>query len=604
MNRNIISLGLLRNGKVYSTKDLAIQGLTQVATNDGVAKLARYLDENNVIRTVVGFYADANEMEDAGGGTSSYTIIDVDGGAADVQEIKEELVRINGIIGTGLSPETLTEAINDINDRIGSGFSENYTIADALEELEDALTDALTISLEVAGEPTSGYLKTYILSQGGDEVGRIDIPKDLVVTSGSLVHGTWSGDTFTEDPEGADTAIKLVIANQEAPVYINTKDLVDFYTGGNAAIAVDNTANTISLVLDEAGEAFLTISESGLKLDGVQVAIDTKVEEVADRERLEGSDGVSIASNKVKAVAAGYSAPAVKNPISVDKDGIKLDSVLDCGFFDEETVVASNAADINAIANPSETDVFINGDAAFNALTNKTFNSIEAANIEAASQVSLAANEEIVLDDVDVTGDKGSINAFILLNSPAIEVSNIIVADGAKPYNVFEQTGSGNKLDSFSASNIKVDDVALKHNVFNIYNVENDAEINISDGKFNLDVNNSNVLRLANYTNATGVTVNFENIEWTYENTPNKDAADWGWAGIIIYQPASGDVALSGDLSKLQTWNFNFKNCKYNGVKVEANNFGEKNQVFYLYNVGGGGNITDPTANGITLNFE
>ena len=603
MNRNIISLGLLRNGKVYSTKDLAIQGLTQVATNDGVAKLARYLDENNVIRTVVGFYADANEMEDAGGGISSYTILDVDGGAADVQEIKEELVRINGIIGTGLSPETLTEAINDINDRIGSGFSENYTIADALEELEDALTDALTISLEVAGEPTSGYLKTYILSQGGDEVGRIDIPKDMVVSGGSLVHGTWSGDTFTEDPEGPDTAIKIEFANADI-IYINTKDLVDFYTSGNAAIAVDNTANTISLVLDEAGEAFLTISESGLKLDGVQVAIDTKVEEVADRERLEGSDGVSIASNKVKAVAAGYSAPAVKNPISVDKDGIKLDSVLDCGFFDDETVVASNAADINVIANPSETDVFINGDAAFNALTNKTFNSIEAANIEAASQVSLAANEAIVLDDVDVTGDKGSSNAFILLNSPAIEVSNIIVADGAKPYNVFEQTGSGNKLDSFSASNIKVDDVALKHNVFNIYNVENDAEINISDGKFNLDVNNSNVLRLANYTNATGVTVNFENIEWTYENTPNKDAADWGWAGIIIYQPASGDVALSGDLSKLQTWNFNFKNCKYNGVKVEANNFGEKNQVFYLYNVGGGGNITDPTANGITLNFE
>ena len=58
MNKNLISLGLLRNGKVYGTKELAFQGLTQVATNDGVAKLARYLDEKNIIRTVVGFYAD------------------------------------------------------------------------------------------------------------------------------------------------------------------------------------------------------------------------------------------------------------------------------------------------------------------------------------------------------------------------------------------------------------------------------------------------------------------------------------------------------------------------------------------------------------------
>ena len=31
MNKNLISLGLLRNGKVYGTKQLAIQGLTQVA---------------------------------------------------------------------------------------------------------------------------------------------------------------------------------------------------------------------------------------------------------------------------------------------------------------------------------------------------------------------------------------------------------------------------------------------------------------------------------------------------------------------------------------------------------------------------------------------
>ena len=44
MSKNLVSLGLLRNGKIYQTKQLAIQGLTQVATNDGVAKLARYLD--------------------------------------------------------------------------------------------------------------------------------------------------------------------------------------------------------------------------------------------------------------------------------------------------------------------------------------------------------------------------------------------------------------------------------------------------------------------------------------------------------------------------------------------------------------------------------
>lgn len=600
--KNIYSLSLPRNGKVYANKQLAIQGLTQSATNDGVARLGRYLDPvvggDPIIRTIVGFYANADEMADAGGGQSSYTILDIDGSAADVEQIKEQISAITEIIGEGISDITLTEAINDVNSRLGSGFTAEHTVADALAALRTELIAALTISLDVAGTPTSGFLKTYILSQGSAEIGRIDIPKDLVVTSGSLVHGTWDGDTFTEDPQGPDTALKLVIANQEEPVYINTKDLVDYYTEGDG-IDIDNTHNIIALKLDANGEPFLTVGVDGLKLDGVQIAIAQAIEAA----KLDGSDGISIASNKVKAVAAKFSASALKNPIEVDEDGIKFASLLDCGFFDDITTVAATAEEINAITDPQNTDVFINGDDAFNAAKGKTFKNIEASSINAVSETSLAANESITLDNVEVTGNKGESNAFVGLNAPSVEISNATVADGSKAYNVFEQVGSSN-IDSFSASNVKVDDVALAHNVFNVYRLENDAVINISDVNLNLNVNNSNALRLANCTNATGVTVNFENVAWTYENTPNKDAADWRWAGLIIYQPYGTDVALGGDLTAMKTWTFNFKNCKYNGVKVTANNFGEKNQVFYMYNVGGDGSIKDAVAEGMNVSFE
>ena len=601
--KNLYSLGLLRNGKVYQTKQLAIQGLTQVATNDGVAKLARYLDPvlggEPIIRTLVGFYANAAEMEDAGGGQSSYTILDIDGGAADITELRQEIAAINAIIGDGIQGTTLTAAINDINAKIGEGFSASHTVADALEELRTALTEALTITLDVAGTPTEGYLKTYELKQGGALVGKIDIPKDLVVKEGKLVHGTWDGDTFTEDPDGPDTAIKLVIANQEQPVYINTKDLVDFYTAGDG-IDIDNTHNTISIKRDDASEGFLIVDADGIKVQGIQAAIDAK----ADAERLSADNGISIASNKVKAVAAKFSKSGLKNPITVDRDGIKFANELDCGFFDSESVVASTAAEINNIQTPAETEVFINGDEALEALVApKTFKSLEISDVEANEQIYLNAAEYITLDGVDVTGDKGSTNGYFLYDSPVVEVSNINIVNGAEPYNVFE--GQGNKLKSFNASNVMVDDVALKHNVFNVYTPNNDAVISISDSKFNLDVNNSNVLRLANYANATGVTVIFENIEWTYENTPNIGAADWGWAGLIIYQPAGADVAyVSGDLTKIKTWNFVFKNCKYNGVKVEANNFGEHNQVFYLHNVKNLPSIADPVVNGLHLTFE
>lgn len=93
----------------------------------------------------------------------------------------------------------------------------------------------------------------YTLTQGGAEIGTINIPKDMVVKSGSVVAGTWSGNTFTENTSGKDKALKLVIANSTDVVYINVADLVDAYTGGTSAditVAISNT-NQITATLSQ-----------------------------------------------------------------------------------------------------------------------------------------------------------------------------------------------------------------------------------------------------------------------------------------------------------------------------------------------------------------
>ena len=605
MNKNLISLGLLRNGKVYGTKQLAIQELTKVATNDGVAKLARYLGENNIIRTIVGFYADAAEMEDASGGTSSYTILDVDGNAADVQELKDAVEHINKVIGNGIDGTTLTAAINDVNARLGKGFTAEHTVAGALAELKSELEEKLTITLTTASDP-GDYAKVYELKQGGSLIGTIDIPKDIVTKEGKLVYGKWEGNEFNENTEeihyGDELAIKLVLNNDNI-IYINAKDLVDVYTAGNG-INIEN--NVISIKYNTHSEDFLVVDEDGIRVEGIQAAIDKK----ADEERLEASDGISIASNKVKAVAAKFSASALKNPITVNEDGIKFASLLDCGFFDDITAVVSTAEEINSIKNPSETDVFINGDSALNALnaltTKKAFKNIEISNVDANNQIYLYATDNIVVDGMEVTGDKGSTNGYVHYSAKDIEISNLSIANGSTAYNVFEGDQTNQNLKVLNASNVMVDNPSLTHNVFNVYKPQNDAVINIKDSRFNLTVDNSNVLRISNTSNATGVTVNFENIEWNYENGLSFN--DWRWAGLIIYQPYSADSGtdsgLSGDLAAMKTWKFNFKNCKYNGVKVNANNFGQHNQVFYLYCVGTSGSIKDASAEGLVLNFN
>ena len=319
MIKNLYSLGLLRNGKVYQNKQAAYQGLIQDGTNDGVAKLARYLEPvvggDPIIRTLVGFYANASEMSDAGGGQSSYTILDIEGNAAEINNIKNQIQNINNIIGNGIDGTTLTNAINDINDRIGTGFSSNYTIADALEDLEDTLTETLTVTID----STTSALE-YIIFQGGVEIGRIK--KDNVIESGSVVHGYWSGGTFIEDEEGTDTAIKFILVNGSV-IYIDANDLVDVYTPGNG---IDINNRVVSIKYNINSEDFLVVDADGIKVQGIQAAIDAVT--------LEEGKGISIVSKKINAVASEYSTTGIKNPISVEDDGIKFASLLDCGFFD------------------------------------------------------------------------------------------------------------------------------------------------------------------------------------------------------------------------------------------------------------------------------
>ena len=156
------------------------------------------------------------------------------------------------------------------------------TVEAALKEVKDS--SIVSLSSTTPSDGTSSVLKKYTLTQNGETIGDIDIPKDLVVTSGSVVKGTWSGNVFTESESGNGTALKLVIANQTEPVYINTLDLVKDHVGVSG-ISISDT-NEISIRIADGNEGdFLKLDAEGLKLVGVGEAIKksaTVVEKKAD----------------------------------------------------------------------------------------------------------------------------------------------------------------------------------------------------------------------------------------------------------------------------------------------------------------------------------
>lgn len=164
---------------------------------------------------------------------------------------KANIEKLNGDETTdGSVKKAVKDSADAINAKIGTLADLDTT---AKTDLVGAINEVLQ-SVEAGGTgsvvtmttdtTTDGYLKTYTFKQGNTEIGKVDIPKDLVIQSGEIV----------VDPDGqtAGTYLKLTIANQTNPVFINVKDLVDVYTAQASAAQVQ-------LVISDTNEISATI---------------------------------------------------------------------------------------------------------------------------------------------------------------------------------------------------------------------------------------------------------------------------------------------------------------------------------------------------------
>ena len=226
--------------------------------------------------------------------------------------------------------------------------SNHFTATNVEGVLNELYTKSGNAAVTIESKAGSGNVsKTYTIKQGGSSVGTIDIPKDLVVTSGSVVKGNWVDGSFTESASGTGTALKLVIANQTDPIYINTLDLVKDHTAGNG-INISDT-NVVSVKLDTASEKFLTIGADGVKLSGVAAHVTSEIQKL---------DSTKSSAADAKAVVTVVEADGKITSVSLeDKDiasaallGTKNDaSTVDTAFGRIAKEVAAREAAIQAL---------------------------------------------------------------------------------------------------------------------------------------------------------------------------------------------------------------------------------------------------------------
>lgn len=171
----------------------------------------------------------------------------------------DDLTVVDTKNGKATPEETITAAINVIDDELGentdidANIDEKDTIVEAINSVYKQREVTITESIPEPTDPDyKTVLKTYKFYQDFEAdnvtpklIGKIDLAKDLVVTSG-VVYTADGTETYpsTGEPcnlEAGKVYIKLTIANQDDPLYIDVRDLYNDYTVEEDATSVQLT---------------------------------------------------------------------------------------------------------------------------------------------------------------------------------------------------------------------------------------------------------------------------------------------------------------------------------------------------------------------------
>lgn len=171
----------------------------------------------------------------------------------DDTDLKNKITILNGDETIeGSVKKTVKTAKDELQSEIGDlsdlSTTSKADLVSAINEIKGSVGDsisagAITVDSSIT---TEGMAKSYTIKQNNVSVATIDIPKDMVVSSG----------TVEENPEGQDkgTYLVLTLANANSDkIYINVGKLIDIYIAQASAtqvqLAINPTTREISATI-------------------------------------------------------------------------------------------------------------------------------------------------------------------------------------------------------------------------------------------------------------------------------------------------------------------------------------------------------------------
>ena len=283
---------------ISAAKDEAIAAAaSDAATKDAALKTA-ILGEEAYAQTVKSAYelaaskATMTEVEAKDYATKTEAQGYADAKDAAIAEAKKAGTDAMAKIGTIPEGSTATTAIGYVDEKIA------------------AIPAQVDYSVTCDTSTPAGVAKRYVLSQKGSAIATIDIPKDMVVSSGTVETKTESGVWGV-----AGTYLVLTLANATSDkVYINVSDLIEYVTGAKAADGIITTS------VDDNHVLTATIGDGTITKAKLAEAVQTSLGKADTALQAAALDPYA----KTEDVAAGYVAKNGTDRLMTADEGTKL----------------------------------------------------------------------------------------------------------------------------------------------------------------------------------------------------------------------------------------------------------------------------------------
>ena len=283
---------------ISAAKDEAIAAAaSDAATKDAALKTA-ILGEEAYAQTVKSAYelaaskATMSEVEAKNYATKTEAQGYADAKDAAIAEAKKAGTDAMAKIGTIPEGATATTAIGYVDEKIA------------------AIPAQVDYSVTCDTSTPAGVAKRYVLSQKGSAIATIDIPKDMVVSSGTVETKAESGVWGV-----AGTYLVLTLSNATSDkVYINVSDLIEYVTGAKAADGIITTS------VDDNHVLTATIGDGTITKAKLAEAVQTSLGKADTALQAAALDPYA----KTEDVAAGYVAKNGTDRLMTADEGTKL----------------------------------------------------------------------------------------------------------------------------------------------------------------------------------------------------------------------------------------------------------------------------------------